>query len=144
MHIHSQEDWVTVSQHDLNEVESKEQRGIKLEFMFSPSDLPVAWRIGPAKGDTHVVEFKYLTDSEPKKVEHKADGVSLELGKNSKRIYKIFLDFSEITGAGELVVNFAAETIHQAQGLNQNNSEIIQRFLSSTKSKPNIVEKLRA
>lgn len=144
MHAHSQEEWVSVSQSDLNEVESKEQRGIKLEFMFSPADLPTAWRVVPEKGLTYVVEFKYLSDSEPKRLELQERGIVFEVGKNSKRIYKIRLDFSELKSPGELVIKYAADTINHAHGLNKNNSEVIQRFLSSEHSKPEILDRFRA
>jgi len=140
----SHEEWVSVSQHDLNEVESQEQRGLKLQFMIAPNDLPTAWRITRLKGDTVEVEFKYLAGSEPKQIEHCNDNVTLEVGKNSKRIYKITLDMLRIPRSGELLISRAADVVEHGTGLNKNNSEVIHRFLTSKRAKTGILERIPA
>jgi hypothetical protein len=140
----SSEEWISVSQHELNEVESKEQRGIKLQFMLSPADLPTAWRGYHLADTTVVVEFKYLSSNESKLIEHQGEGVSLEVGKNSKRIYRIILDVTKIPFSGAIMVSRAAVALEQSHGLNKNNSEVIQKFLTSKKSRPELLQMMGA
>lgn len=90
----------------------------------------------------YVVEFKYLYDSEPKRIDYLPDGSKFEVGKNSKRIYKIYFDFSQLASEGEMLVDLTANSISHAHGLNPNNSQGIQRFLSSESSKPELIEQL--
>lgn len=140
----SSEEWISVSQHELNEVESKEQRGIKLQFMLSPADLPTAWRGYHLNPTTIAVEFKYLSGNEAKLIQDQGDGVSIEIGKNSKRIYKIILDVIKMTSSGAIMVSKAAGALEHSQGLNKNNSEVIQKFLTSKKSRPELLHMMGA
>ncbi|WP_041769429.1 hypothetical protein [Ectopseudomonas mendocina] len=140
MHAHTKDEWIPVSQQELNKIDSREQRGVKVEYMISPTDLPIAWRVRPDKGMVHVVEFKYLTDGEPTKIETQQVGVKFELGKNSRRIYKIYLDFGLLSHEGELIINLTADSISHAHGLNPNNSKGIQRFFSLESSRPELME----
>ncbi|MDN6874216.1 hypothetical protein QO209_17375 [Pseudomonas citronellolis] len=133
------DEWVSVSQHELKEVESRQQRGITLQFMISPADMPTAWKVSHLKNEEFVVEFKYLSGPESKTLELQSDGVLLEIGKNSRRIYKIFLDISKLPKSGELMIKSAKDAIEHTRGLNKNNSEVIQKFLSSQKSKPELI-----
>jgi hypothetical protein len=140
----SSEEWISVSQHELNEVESKEQRGIKLQFMLSPADLPTAWRGYHLADTTVVVEFKYLSSHESKLIERQGEGVSLEVGKNSKRIYRIILDVTKIPSSEAIMISRAAVALEQSHGLNKNNSEVIQKFLTSKKSRPELLQMMGA
>ncbi len=138
----SLEEWISVSQHDLNEVASQEQRGLTLQLMVAPADLPSAWRLTRVKGNTMEVEFKYLGGSEPKLVEQCPNNITLEVGKNSKRIYKIILDMLSVPASGELMISRAADVVEHGFGLNKSNSEAIHRFLTSKRSKPEILERM--
>lgn len=140
----SSEEWISVSQHELNEVESKEQRGIKLQFMLSPADLPTAWRSYNQNETTVVVEFKYLSSNESKLIESPAEGVSIEVGKNSKRIYRIMLDVLRIPSSGAIMISRAADALEHSHGLNKSNSEVIQRFLTSKKARPELLHMMGA
>ncbi|MDU9032399.1 hypothetical protein NHG95_04480 [Pseudomonas corrugata] len=140
----SSEEWISVSQHELNEVESKEQRGIKLQFMLSPADLPTAWRGYHLNDTTVAVEFKYLSSNESKTIEQQGDGVSIEVGKNSKRIYRIILDIIKIPSSGAIMVSRATVALEQSHGLNKHNSEVIQKFLTSKKSRPELLHMMEA
>ena len=140
----SSEEWISVSQHELNEVESKEQRGIKLQFMLSPADLPTAWRGFHLNSTTVAVEFKYLSSNEAKVIQDQGDGVSIEVGKNSKRIYRIILDVMKIPSSGAIMVSKAAGALEHSQGLNKNNLEVIQKFLTSKKSRPELLHMMGA
>lgn len=138
----SLEEWISVSQHELTEVDSKEQRGLTLQFMVSPADLPTAWRVTHLKGDTVEVEFKYLGSSEPKHTEHCPNNIALEVGKNSKRIYKIRLDLLCVPSSGALMISRAADVLEHGSRLNKSNSEAIHRFLTSKASNPEILERM--
>ncbi|WP_339466777.1 hypothetical protein [Pseudomonas sp. EA_65y_Pfl2_P74] len=140
----SSEEWISVSQHELNVIESKEQRGIKLQFMFSPADLPTAWRGYHIDSTTLVVEFKYLSGSETKVIQNQDDGVSIEVGKNSKRIYRIILDLMKTPSSGAIRVSKAANALEHGRGLNKSNSEVIQKFLTSKKSRPELLHMMGA
>ncbi|WP_339494927.1 hypothetical protein [Pseudomonas sp. RA_105y_Pfl2_P56] len=140
----SLEEWVLVSQHELNEVESQEQRGLKLQFMVAPADLPTAWRITHESSNIAEVEFKYLGGNEPKSTEHVNSNVTLEVGKNSKRIYKITLDMHKVAASGELMISRAADVVEHSSWLNKNNSDVIHRFLTSKNSKMDIIERMES
>lgn len=140
----SSEEWISVSQHELNEIESKEQRGIKLQFMLSPADLPTAWRGYHINSTTLVVEFKYLSSNEAKVIQSQDDGVSIEAGKNSKRIYRIILDLLKIPSSGAIRVSKAANALGHSRGLNKTNSEVIQKFLTSKNSRPELLHMMGA
>lgn len=92
--------WESVPVKDLNKPVTKDQNGVKIQFMLSPSDVPAAWRARKVEkensGHQYEIEFKYLSSPEPVRIESQGNGVELEVGKNSKRIYKIILNPSEI------------------------------------------------
>ncbi|RMU26760.1 hypothetical protein ALP31_103362 [Pseudomonas amygdali pv. morsprunorum] len=140
----SSEEWISVSQHELNEVESKEQRGIKLQFMLSPADLPTAWRGYNLNETTVVVEFKYLSSNESRLIESPSDVVSIEVGKNSKRIYRIMLDVLRNPPSGAIMISRATDALEHSHGLNKSNSEVILRFLTSKKSRPELLHMMGA
>ena len=102
--------------------------------------MPTAWRVSHIRDEEFVVEFKYLSGPESKTIEFQSDGVILELGKNSRRIYKILLDTSKLPKSKELMIKSAKDAIGHNRGINKNNSEVIQKFLSSRTSKPEILE----
>lgn len=116
MHTPKLEEWISVSQQDLKEVESSKQRGITLQFMISPADMPTAFRVIQLKDSEFVVEFKYLAGSEAKTLESREDGVLLEIGRNSKRIYKIYLDVSKFSPSKELLIKHAKDVIGHSRG----------------------------
>ena len=140
----SSEEWISVFQHELNTVESHERGGIKLQFMLSPADLPTAWRAYPVEQNTFAVEFKYLSGNEAKYFESLDDGVTLEVGKNSKRVYRIVLDLLRIPSPGEIMINRAAGALEQSHSLNKRNSDVIHKFLVSKKSRPDLIERIEA
>ncbi len=93
---------------------------------------------------TLVVEFKYLSGNEAKVIQNQDDGVSIEVGKNSKRIYRIILDLMNFPASGAIIVSKAADAVEHGQGLNKSNSEVIQKFLTSKKSRPELLHMMGA
>lgn len=93
-------DWNFIPQSEINKPELSHDRGVKIQFMMSPFDVPSAFR---AKLDRTreflIVEFRYLSgsDSEPKKDIADQDGVHFTIGKRSKRIYRIAVKLQSIS-----------------------------------------------
>ncbi|EPP2912985.1 hypothetical protein ACUNTK_005114 [Pseudomonas aeruginosa] len=91
--------WVVVPQNDINKPERIYKDGTGFQFMISPSDIPVAFRVLLVPKDQPkdiVVEFKYLSSHEETKTVHHQDGVRAEVGKISSKIYKLLLDIATI------------------------------------------------
>jgi len=85
--------WINVSQSDVNKPLEKKVRGINVVMMISPFDVPVASRYGlNSKTNEFVVEFKYLASSEYTKVVDHADGVKFELGCKTGKVFKVLID----------------------------------------------------
>jgi hypothetical protein len=93
--------WIEVSQEEVNKPKSSRVQGVRVQLMISPLDVPNASR---ARVDDEtsdfIVEFRYLSGSEPKVVMPQHDGVSFMLGKNSGKIYQIILDHDHFSSNG--------------------------------------------
>lgn len=85
--------WIEVSQKEVNKPQSSRVQGVRVQLMISPLDVPNATRARvDDETSNFVVEFRYLSGSEPKVTVPQHDGVSFVLGKNSRKIYQIVLD----------------------------------------------------
>lgn len=139
--------WETVPVKDLNKPVTKDQNGVKIQFMLSPSDVPAAWRArridNDKMGSRYEIEFKYLSSPEPVRIESQGNGVNFEVGKNSKRIYKIILDSQAICeGESEVQVEIRmgilAKNLVKKQGesgdFNEGNLDALLRFLNPLKN----------
>lgn len=135
-------EWSSVSAKALNKPVTKDQNGVKIHFMLSPSDVPAAWRslreTAPGHPDKFIIEFKYLSAHEPTRIETREAGVSLEVGKKSKKIYKIILDSASLCGDRSevqveikmsVVAQHALEKTAKESDLNSGNLDAITRFL---------------
>ncbi|MBF8774452.1 MULTISPECIES: hypothetical protein [Pseudomonas] len=94
-------DWISVSQEAINKPQSETKNGIKIHFMISPFDIPVATRAGldATKGEPgiYLIEFRYISSDEKTTITHpETKGISFEVGKNSRKIYKISIDLADI------------------------------------------------
>lgn len=135
-------EWSSVSAKALNKPVTKDQNGVKIHFMLSPSDVPAAWRslreTSPGQPDKFIIEFKYLSAQEPTRTETRGDGVYFEVGKKSRKIYKIILD-SAFLGIDRsevqveikmgVVAQNALEKTAKTNDLNSGNLDAITRFL---------------
>lgn len=132
-------DWSSVAAKELNKPETKNQQGVKIQFMLSPADIPTAYRAYGLDG-LFFVEFKYLGSTEQTKTLEEQKGVSLEVGKNSRRIYKITVDPAVLCRGQEADVEVeikfavsadnALKEMKKTGALNQGNADAIRRFLS--------------
>lgn len=86
--------WNNVDYSDVTETTtpSDKSNNIKVSFMLSPLDVPSAWRAHKTDENTAVIEFKYYSAAEPTRNLNGGRGVTVQVGKNSKRIYAIALD----------------------------------------------------
>ena len=68
MKINQISDWITVSQEEINKPTSETKNGIKIHFMISPFDVPVATRagdVGDLAGIT-ILMLQVLTREDPR------------------------------------------------------------------------------
>jgi hypothetical protein len=79
-----------------------------LHFMMSPYDVPNAIRATSEEGSSlFIIEFRYIAINE-KRVKKTMDDVEFEVGENTQRIYKIFLD-KNVVSQTELVFDISAQ-----------------------------------
>jgi hypothetical protein len=144
-------EWVTVSQQLINKPESKNVRGVKIQFMLPPSDVPSATRawIDESGGPRGVIniEFKYLASPEPQKTLAENDGLRFVVGKNSGRIYQMILDVVSVCGPevqGDIQIGFGirADQAKQVEEyarshdeINQGNAGAINRLFTPQEGK---------
>lgn len=84
--------WMEVSQRQLNISKTSNVGGVKVQLMVSPWDIPEATRAGfDDEASEFFIEFKYLSDSEPRRYTQLEEGVRFEVGKNSGKIFKIMI-----------------------------------------------------
>jgi hypothetical protein len=91
-------EWVEVDVNQMNQEVRKDISGVKVKVSFSPYDVPRRYRsYRDPDSKFFVIEFGYLLDERtvPQKASPQAP-VELEIGENSKRIYKIKLDTTVI------------------------------------------------
>lgn len=91
--MNKSEKWTEVEYSEVDNVSIKtntSNSNIKLSLRSSPLDVPVAWRHYESEG-TVAIEFKYVSATESL-VTKNIKNISFELGKNSRRIYKIIVD----------------------------------------------------
>lgn len=137
------DDWVNVHYEDFSQSKDEKKQGVIIRFMASPLDVPDMWRHGiveTSNGDhVAIFEFKYLAFKESARVLEK-EGIRLEIGKNSRRVYRISIPLPAVThGVNEVQVKLelAIEEIDawEKQGaLRPSHADIIQDMLR----RPNI------
>lgn len=144
-----QNEWVTVSQQLINKPESKTVKGVKIQFMLPPSDVPSATRawIDDTDGARGVIriEFKYLASPEPQKTLAENDGLRFVVGKNSGRIYQMMLDVVSVCGPehqGDIQIGFGiraeqveAYTKSHMDEINQGNAGAINKLFKPQEDK---------
>lgn len=142
-------EWVTVSQQLINKPESRNVKGVKIQFMLPPSDVPSATRawIDDSDGIRGVIniEFKYLASPEPQKTLAENDGLRFVVGKNSGRIYQMMLDVVSVCGPedqGDIQIGFGiraeqveAYTKNHLEDINQGNAGAINRLFKPQEGK---------
>jgi len=74
---------------------SEEIRGVKVEVSMSPYDVPTGVR-GYTDAKFFVIEFKYMTSDERVRSVPHGDHVFVEVGVNSRRIYRIRIDTEKL------------------------------------------------
>jgi hypothetical protein len=83
--------WIKTNTFDLSSRRGKAKNNLERQLLLSPYDVPNAVRTY-SEDDKIVIEFKYINISEHRDL-HKGDNgdVTLEVGEQSKRLYKIFI-----------------------------------------------------
>jgi hypothetical protein len=91
-------EWSQVDTRAINQEIEKEIQGVRVKVSFSPYDVPIQFRgFREPNGSFFIIEFKYINDE--KTVSNKSSPnapIELEIGENSKRIYKIKVDVEKL------------------------------------------------
>jgi hypothetical protein len=81
-------DWVAIEPNSVDPLKQEKLGRVTIAYRMSPFDVPRAMRAEyDAVTENYILEFKYLA-AEPLNVKHQGP-VTLELGKNSGRLYKM-------------------------------------------------------
>lgn len=149
MKINQISDWITVSQEEINKPTSETKNGIKIHFMISPFDVPVATRAGVEESDSgpgiYFIEFKYISEEKNSRTVDGENGIQFEVGKNSRKIHKIMIDLQKFTSdtndaALNIAVNFninlSLQDIENSKSalVNSTNADVIRRIINSSKN----------
>lgn len=132
-----QVDWINVRYSDVSQSENSKKHGLTIRFMTAPQDVPDMWRHEiqtTSEGwQEAVFEFKYLASKEPSRWLNK-DGISIEVGKNSRRVYSIryllpLLDLESTIEEIEIKIEMAIEKLEQQGELRPAHADVIQAML---------------
>jgi hypothetical protein len=106
--------WISIDHRDINLTKSSENfKGIKVNIYVSPYDIPEALRGYYDTGiDKFIIEFYYISDESVKR-NKQSDHITLEIGKNSNRIYKIIIDVKSIK-ANTIDLNLIPKKVESA------------------------------
>lgn len=87
-------DWVKLNPSEFNKPEHVSVNGADIEVFLSPYDMPEAFRGSFIKQEGKFeIEFKYIGGNEPLEAKKVKDGsMLLQIGRHSKRLYRILLD----------------------------------------------------
>lgn len=128
-------DWINVHYEDVKQSKNHKKSGVTIRFMISPLDIPEMWRhsINETFNDEHeaIFEFKYLASKEPSRT-LKVDGIKLEVGKNSHRVYRIIIPLTSDTDELEVKIEAAIkgiETLEEDKKLRATHASVIQDML---------------
>lgn len=142
-------EWITVSQEEINKPTSENKNGIKIHFMISPFDVPVATRAGVEPAEigpgTYFLEFKYISEEKNSRIVNGEQGIQFEVGKNSRKIHKILIDLSKFTdGMSHAELNVAVSfqidsslkdlEISSSSLVNSNNADAIRKIIKGSKN----------
>lgn len=83
-------DWLRIDPAKFNKPRHERIQGADVEVLSSPYDVPSAVRGGvDLTSNTYVLEFKYIGGDEPLALAELSKNLSVMLGRNSKRLYKV-------------------------------------------------------
>lgn len=132
-------DWIHVHYEDIEQSESPKKRGVAVRFMVSPLDVPDMMRQSvqdlPCGRQEFVMEFKYLAAKEALR-HFEQDGIKIEVGKNSKRVYRMSIPLpvpSQNGGKIELKIEHVIHEWEQQGALRRAHAGVIQGVLDMLK-----------
>src|SRR2546421_147313 len=101
--------WIPLDPKTLDAKQEEASQGMHFEFSLSPYDIPQSVR-GHYCEDIKrfVIEFKYITE-EPLNERKLAGHVTVQEGKNSGRLYKVFVDVDALN------IGLISAAIHEAR-----------------------------
>ena len=129
-------EWVRVDPAEFDQEETREHRGVHFTVFLSPYDLPDGVRGWKDEKGPFFIEFKYITSGERTRAQHVVEFVTLHLGKNSGRLYKIEVDV-DARGAKSVELNaIVAKAIDKIKNGNKQRAskyDVAKRVLEARK-----------
>jgi hypothetical protein len=90
-------DWLTLNPAALNKARHEQIRGVEVQVLLSPYDVPEAVR---GYYDRHirrfVIEFRYISGDESLIPDAQDEHITLKIGRNSHRLYRIEIDVDRL------------------------------------------------
>jgi len=129
--------WIKLDSKNLNKPTSTEIKGVRVNVLLSPYDIPNSVR-GYYDKDTSkfMIEFRYITE-EPSKRQRHDDYLAFHIGKNSGRLYKIEIDVDSMkANAVELTLKTISDAIqgmHPKNTQRKKNYEVARNVINSKK-----------
>jgi hypothetical protein len=124
--------WIEVDSQKINPPTQVNVNGVTFDVMMSPYDVPRQVRGNYDKDLEHfVIEFDYL-DSEPLKERRVDRYVSLQVGKNSGRLYRIEVDTVALNaGQIQLRVSLSDLNLEPGRPEQKRNYDAVKQTLST-------------
>jgi|ERR1041385_2162210 hypothetical protein len=91
-------DWIILNREELRESSDPKSKSLTINIYASPYDIPEGVKSFMDDTKTYInIQFKYLNEEKTEPVTEDRL-VSLEIGKQSRRLHKIIIDTREIVG----------------------------------------------
>lgn len=95
-------EWIPLDSSKLNTPQRMEVKGVSLDVLMSPFDIPTDVRTSKINDGDLLIEFRYM-DEEPKHRQIKDEGITLIIGKHSERVFGLEIDKSKFETNGQTV-----------------------------------------
>lgn len=89
--------WIPVNTSEINELRVVSLHGVNVNVYLSPYDVPRGIRgYFDREADRFAIEFQYIVKEPTKKLDGKDGVVTVYVGKNSGRLYRILINVNKI------------------------------------------------
>jgi hypothetical protein len=137
--------WIAVEQEKVNRPIKTKIRGVPVQVMLSPSDIPSWLRAVVSHNDGKdkiIIELKYLSNQEPTSKDV-SDSVVVEVGKHSRRLFSVAyllsedLEVSDVEKLRESALAITRE-LHKRGKISEGNASALGNVFDPKHGEPNI------
>lgn len=117
---------IHIKPEDISQLQDEKVGNVDVKIMCSPFDIPNDVSSSIVDGVKLRIDFEYISNSEPK-TQVSSEGVSLIVGKNSKRIYEILIPLEarpETEASRNHMLDAISQGIHSFSRRNNSDSKI--------------------